>query len=270
MVSLSNTSRVDESRNNKATMKNKHNISDWILSYPRSGNTFVRLLVANMLYPEIDCGHREIDYMVPDETGVNINVDKINTYDRGKVIVKSHDPYIYMHSDCKNVLYIYRDVRDVVVSCYHFRYWVDGYKSLGINIDKMSFDEFFDLFMDGDASFGPWVNHVRFWYFKAHRYMSNLLIIKYEDLLDNTFVLSKSIAKLFDIDVTDDIVHSAVEKTRYARQLKLAPAAGVAPKKLGLTGTSGGWKNVLSEEQVNRIQDGKMGDLLKDIGYTID
>ena len=124
--------------------------------------------------------------------------------------------------------------------------------------------------MDGNASWGSWRNHVRFWYFKAHRYVPNLLIIKYEDLLNNTFVLSKSIAKLFNIDVTDSIVHSAVEKTKYNRQKKLAPAAGVAPKKLGLTGTSGGWKNVLSEEQVNRIHNGKMGDLLKDIGYAID
>ena len=179
----------------------KKKINDWILSYPRSGNTFVRLLVANMLWPGIDCGHREIDYMVPDLAGFKTKAKKIDEYNKGRFIVKSHDPYIYRYQTSKNVLYIYRDVRDVVISCYHFRHWTAGYKSLGINIDKMSFDKFFDLFMDGKASWGSWRNHVRFWYFKAHRYVPNLLIIKYEDLLNNTFVLSKSIAKLFNIDV---------------------------------------------------------------------
>lgn len=251
-------------------MKNEYDVNNWILSYPRSGNTFARLLVANMLWPDIDCGHREIDYMVPEISGFKVKAEKVNEYNKDKFIVKSHDPYIYRHSTSKNVLYIYRDVRDVVISCYHFRYWVSVYKSLGIDVKKMSFDQFFDLFMNDKASWGSWRNHVRFWYFKANRYVPNLLIIKYEDLLSNTFVLSKSIAKLFSIEVTDDIVHSAVEKTKYARQKKLAPAAGVAPKKLGLTGTSGGWKNVLSDEQVRRINGGKMGDLLKDIGYEVD
>ena len=38
----------------------------FIVSYPRSGNTWTRFLIANLLHPEIEIGFANIDSVVPD------------------------------------------------------------------------------------------------------------------------------------------------------------------------------------------------------------
>ena len=38
----------------------------FIVSYPRSGNTWTRFLIANLLHPEVEVGFANIDSFVPD------------------------------------------------------------------------------------------------------------------------------------------------------------------------------------------------------------
>ena len=78
-------------------------------------------------------------------------------------------------------MYIIRDPRSVAVSYYHHQKKVK-------NIDQsMTFTEFLKIFLSGECdSYGNWEENVLSWQAIAHD-KNRILILKYEDLLENTY-----------------------------------------------------------------------------------
>src|SRR5262250_161756 len=86
----------------------------FLVSYPRSGNTWTRFLVANLLHPHEPATFANIERMVPD-IYVNSQVALLRVpHPR---VLKSHEPFDPRY---KKVVYIVRDPRDVAVSMYHW------------------------------------------------------------------------------------------------------------------------------------------------------
>ena len=85
----------------------------FVTSYPKSGNTWVRLIIANMLFKE-NVSYNDIDDYLPEFYSCNESsfLNKINR------IFKSHD---YFDHRFKKVIYIVRDPREVLVSLYYFQ-----------------------------------------------------------------------------------------------------------------------------------------------------
>ena len=90
-----------------------------IVSYPRSGNTWVRFLLANLLeesrYP---LSFQQMEERIP-------SIHQRKDWNRIRTIpsprfIKSHMPY---SSKYKKAIYIVRDGRDVMVSAYHYFYF---------------------------------------------------------------------------------------------------------------------------------------------------
>src|ERR1035438_4061948 len=87
----------------------------FILSFPKSGNTWTRFLIANLIYPETPADFSNINRLIPDP-------EAMSKRDLAKMprprIIKSHQ---YFDPRYPRIIFIVRDPRDVLLSTYHFQ-----------------------------------------------------------------------------------------------------------------------------------------------------
>ena len=86
----------------------------FIVSFPKSGNTWTRFLIANLLHPEQPADFSNIDRLIPESEGLTRN--ELNRVPRPR-IMKSHE---YFDPRFRKVIYIVRDPRDVAVSQFQY------------------------------------------------------------------------------------------------------------------------------------------------------
>jgi len=231
-------------------MKNKI----WLISYLRSGSTWLRFLLANLLYPNEDVDYVSLDRLVPDFTQIR-KWGKLGVVN--PVAIKSHFVWWNEYADSK-IIYLYRDVRDVALSYYHFQQgeWDIGFKG--------TFDEYLEKRFFVGQDYGRWDSHVNFWL-----YMSNgfpLLFVKYEDLWKDTFEEVRKIVGFLDIKVDTVDINRAIKKSDFGELEKIRARDGVHPKKKGLRGRPGGWRENLTRRQQDLIWE-KFGKTMKKLGY---
>jgi hypothetical protein len=85
----------------------------FIASYPRSGNTWVRFLIANLLAPDEKITFRNIENYVP---SIYKSADTLDARE-GRRYIKSHNPCYELYP---KLIYVYRDGRDALVSYYYY------------------------------------------------------------------------------------------------------------------------------------------------------
>src|SRR5216117_3316416 len=85
----------------------------FIVSYPRSGNTWTRFLIGNLLYQDDPVTFSNIERRIPE---IYFNPDHVMRRLSRPRILKSHECFQPRY---KRIIYIVRDPRDVCVSNYH-------------------------------------------------------------------------------------------------------------------------------------------------------
>lgn len=228
----------------------------FLVSYPRSGNTWVRFLIANVLKPagvEIDF-HNVQDY-VPE---LGRNNDIISRMESPRV-VKSHSLY---ESSYPRVIYLVRDGRDVYVSYYHYRKnQLDESETLG------------DFIRREDHYPSSWSDHVRSWLGSSGD-RPNLLLVRYEDLLERPLEELKRMVDFIGLDVTGEQLAQAIQDSSFSEMRRIDQTKG---RKYNLTGTkdfvrkgkAGSWQDEFSAEDIAYLK-AKEGDLLIELGYEAD
>jgi len=164
---------------------NIHPEDVFLISYPRSGNTWVRFMLANLL-KEADetIDFHNIHEYIPEE---GRNNDIINALSSPRII-KSHSTY---KSNYPRVIYLVRDGRDVYVSYYHYRL-----KKLP---EGCSISEFLRL---DDHKPCLWGDHVESWLSHKEQ-LSGILIVRYENLLTNPFAELKRMVDFIGIQTSE-------------------------------------------------------------------
>jgi len=111
----------------------------FLVSYPKSGNTWARFLIANLLRPQESVGFANIHDIIP-------GIDVVPHRDMLRVprprIIKSHQ---YFDPRYRRIIYIVRDPRDVALSEYHSQR-----KSKRIG-DQHPIEEFVRGFLAGES-----------------------------------------------------------------------------------------------------------------------
>ena len=143
----------------------------FLTSYPRSGNTWVRFLLGNLLHGT-PTTFDNFNERVPDIYKTD-NAD-LEACARPRVL-KSHE---HVRLDYPRVIYLVRDPRDVAVL---FRYL----KMVGRLDGDALLSEFVTRFVDGDVPFGSWDTHVRGW-ISTRGDDPTFLCVRYEDLRRDT------------------------------------------------------------------------------------
>lgn len=142
----------------------------FIVSFPKSGNSWLRYLLAYLIKPSAEeLSTKEVNSIVPD---VYIAKDLIDEMQSPRYI-KSHDLFL---NDYPNTIYIHRHPADVFISYYHFQRNIGAFNG--------SFCHFIQS-KEYARTFGTWTNHVE----KALKFKTDfperILIIRYDQLKEN-------------------------------------------------------------------------------------
>ncbi len=241
-----------------------HSDDRFLVSYPRSGNTWTRFLIANLLLPAQEISFLNIDYLIPDV--INITRRRLGRVPRPRLI-KSHE---YFDPRYKKVIYIVRDPRDVVISYYYFHlkqgYIVDGYPM----------ETFIQRFVSGevDPTFASWGENVGSW-LGARSSDPDFLLLRYEDLKIATTTELAKVAKLLMIPHDSASLDRAAERSSADRMRELEKRdegrwIGTKTKRKDVkfvrTATPGGWRSSLKPAQIAAIES-TWGALMKRLGY---
>jgi Sulfotransferase domain len=238
----------------------------FVISYPKSGNTWTRFLIANLIHPEEPATFANIDRLIPESE--ELTKRQLDRLPRPR-IMKTHQ---YFDPRYPRVIYIVRDPRDVVVSEYHFfrkRRWID---------DDFPVAQFVGRFLSGKTSdYGSWEENVSSWVATRHNHPL-FLLLRYEDMLAETTDCLIKIASFLRVQATPDQLNQAVERSSADEMRKLertaAPGAssvtriGRADIPFVRAASAGGWKDILPESSVAEIE-AKLGPLMQWLGYDL-
>jgi len=181
----------------------------YIFSYPRSGNTWLRTMLAYLLRPDAASNPEIRDALI---SGVSIRkAFHINTLPSPRFI-SSHSWY---RRGIPTAVYLVRDGRDVLVSYYHYRVTRRG------RAEEESFSEFFDRYCQG--AYGHlWHENVESWLGEGRSIMGERLMqVRFEDLKQETEVVLGEIAHFLEIPTSPDQLREAIEAASLERMRKV-------------------------------------------------
>ncbi len=139
----------------------------FIASYPRSGSTWLRTMLTNVIDPNANSNPNVFNRMIPGTTLTRLRL----AYNAPEPhILSTHAVY---RRSIKRVVYVLRDGRDSMLSFYRYTTVRAG--------NDMDFARWFFFYKKG--WFGPrWDQHVESWLNRGlERIGKNMLIVRYED-----------------------------------------------------------------------------------------
>ena len=240
----------------------------YLVSYPKSGNTWSRFLIANCLKGEAKVDFATIDRTVPDIYGIS---QKDLTALPKPRILKSHE---YFDPRYRRVIYLVRDPRSVAVSYYHHLIRVD-------RLDReMEFARYLDGFLAGEyGRWGSWSQHVGSWLWALEN-DEDKIVVRYEDLHADTLAQLRRMMNILDLSPDDTVLRRAIENSSFERMRRIplprdhqhAQTAGGQEAKTNefvREGKTQGWKHSLSADDRARIE-GEFQALMRRFGYLED
>jgi hypothetical protein len=180
----------------------------FLVSYPKSGNTWLRFLLSNLVYKE-PATWTNVDRKIPD---IHTNTQRRLRQMSQPRILKSHD---YFDPRYKRVVCIVRDPRDVVISYYYYHIKV------GRITEDYPLDHYVSRFVAGDLdSFGSWGENVGSWV-GAKQDSDGFLLLRYEDMLKQPEHELGKIATFLSIGAVDEQLSQAIQLSSATHMRKL-------------------------------------------------
>lgn len=177
----------------------------FLVSFPKSGNTWVRHLIGNYI-SDGEMNFSNGPEFMPD---IHFNPEQINKIKFRPRFIKSHFPF---PQNYPKVIYLVRDGRSVAVSLYYFLKKMNA-------IDRgLTFKEFLNaVFFSDKYQFGLWGKHVDDW---TSLRKKDILVIRYEDLLLNPEKKLTEILEFSGIKADQNRVKMACEKSSFSEMQK--------------------------------------------------
>jgi hypothetical protein len=238
----------------------------YLVSYPKSGNTWTRFLIANLVHLEKNPDFSNINALLPD-------LEEMSKRDLARAarprILKSHQ---YFDPRYPKTIYVVRDPRDVVLSEYYF-----DIKRRAI-ADDFPLSQFVSRFVRGELNhpYGTWGENAASWFYTRHG-DPRFLLVKYEALQSEAMAEMGRIARFLGISADPARLALAIEQSSADRMRELEKKQAHLwsstretrkDKPFVRSAKSGGWKAELSETSVMEIESA-WGGLMREIGYEL-
>jgi len=218
----------------------------FIVSYPRSGNTLLRAIVAYILYSDNHIQTlKDLDWLVPD---IHRGVPDHHYYSSPRVI-KTHRPYHFRHcrqnkSLYSKFIYIVRNPFDVAISFFDYQYRIIGKTDMTVN--KTVYD-----MINGTPKFGSWQGHLLSW--EANQDRSHMLLVKYEDIQANPTKNIAKIANFLGKKIDDKRINRIRQNTSIESMRELAEKGSLVKE-----------NNFIRQQHTGRNVDTTLSDLQKE------
>jgi Sulfotransferase domain len=239
----------------------------FIVSYFRSGSTWSRFLLGNLIHQDEAVTFTNMERLVPI---IYNQPDRVLR--RLPRVLKSHECFDPRYP---RVIYIVRDPRDVAVSFYFYNIKV------GVIHDGYSMDEFVAHWIaakvvDYADRVGCWQDHVLSWV-RLRQGKPGFVLVRYEDLLADPAKALAELAPLVGIDPTPERIERAVRLSSVSHMQSLEKQQ--SQEWVATKGTrqdipfvreakAGGWRKKLSPGAVKMIEDA-WGTTIKELGYEL-
>jgi hypothetical protein len=257
----------------------------WLASYPKSGNTWLRVFLANLILnePEPLALKRinEVCSSEPNEVwfkpfsktpvgelsqkriaalrtraqeraaAINKNIIPMKTH---SFVGRDHGSPTISTKASIGAIYIVRDPRDVAISA------ADHYGlSLDAAIEMMNDKNCRGIGMPGNTVYermGTWSDHVKTWTAWKH---SPLMVLRYEDMLADPLASLGGVARQLGITQDEERIRRAVEFSSFKTLQQQEARTGFVEKSVNSqrffrSGRAGGWRDKLSAEQAAAIE----------------
>jgi len=268
----------------------------FLVSYPKSGNTWTRFLLGNLMNPEESITFANVERKVPDIHAKSRKALKNSPRPR---VIKSHECFDPRY---RRVIYIVRDPRDVAVSAYHY-----DRKEKNI-LDGFPVDTYVSTrFMKTDEYFGAWGEHAGSWlvnsknvfqisrlkneflgtigswgenamsWLGARGHDREFLLVRYEDLLVDTQREMTRISEFLGLRASSERIARAIELSTADSMRRLEEQQSNAwvttrnsRKDIPFVraATSGQWKEALPSTAVMEIETA-WGPVMQLLGYPL-
>lgn len=227
----------------------------FVTSYPKSGNTWVRFLIANMHHPEKTITFRNLEKYVPMKKR---SPERIAQMDPPRYM-KTHMPRFEYFPWC---VYIYRDVRDVAISFYHFaeqHSWYDGTLSEFVRDD-----------WPWQNIWLSWDEHVERAIEASQRRPDRFLLLQYETMLEQPLAEARRLAQFCNLDLSEEELRTAVADSSFENLQSLEEKYGHETEEDDVTffrkGERRQWKEELDNSD-RKVLIERFGNTLERLGY---
>ena len=252
----------------------------FIIGYPKSGNTWLARICADALDSPIVTGDDPVN-----------QADKKQTYGGKFAIYKLHysqwskPDYI---TEASKILYVVRDLRDVLISGYFFNHQGHDENRVAITRRKNIFNSALRIYFDHQIrrmtkrwtsheltvlrnllngnknTVGNWSNHVNYW-----TSFPNVCVVKYEDLFEDAYSAIKMAFDKIAVIWDEQRLPESIERQSFKRRKHAFQAKGDEVNTIFLRkGVAGDWKRFLDEKAVKSIKQAH-GPTMKRFGYEI-
>lgn len=237
----------------------------FLVSFPKSGNTWARFLLANVLRPGEVVDFSNVNEVIP---GPDVTPNRELLRMKRPRVVKSHQ---YFDPRYPRVIYIVRDPRDVAVSQYHFQ------RKRRLFGDDYPIEEFVTRFVAGEScDYASWGEHAASW-LSTRSGRPGFLLIRYEDMIQDTARELLRMAsflglKVSPTDIQDAVARSSAEKMRKLEKSQAQLFAITKDTRHDVpfvrAAKSGGWQSSLPQPAVAQIEKA-WAPLMQSLGYAL-
>jgi Sulfotransferase domain len=227
----------------------------FVASYPRSGNTWLRFMLYEMLVGE-SSSFKNVHQLVPD---IGQQGQALPVFPQGGRLIKTHEPY---RSQYKKAIYLVRDARDVAVSEFAYQ------KALGLVPDD--FELFLQRFLHGRVNpFGSWVGHVNSWIRANDEKRANVLLVRYDEMRRAPEQSLAAMIEFMDMPVKPGVIQRAIANNSVEKMQakeKANPQRASAKGRFIREGSVGGWSQWFTPAQAQLFYQ-YTGNVLHRLGY---
>jgi hypothetical protein len=243
----------------------------FLVSYPRSGNTWTRFLLGHLIEGNDRVTFANIESRIPE---IYFNSDHAMRALPRPRLLKSHECF---QPHYRRVIYIVRDPRDVAVSFYHH-----NVKARNIP-DDYPMQDFVPRFINAefDTKWGSWSDHVRSWLL-LRQGQPDFIFLRYEDMKHETGGELGRVARFlhkhsFSVDASPEAQRRAIELASPERMRAMEKSQAqkwvltknTRPDKPFIrSAISGEWKSALPEESIV-VLERAWGNLMRSLGYEL-
>ncbi len=255
----------------------------WLSSYPKSGNTWMRAFLANLLSDQpgplpltevqkICTGESLVswykmffgeDFPTDDNERVAAVRGEVQKRIAGlfKIPVflkthcylgEAHGHQIFNMDVTLAAIYIVRNPLDVAISAApHYGFGID--ESIDYLANEQSCSKADEKLVYEKTA--DWSLHVKSWTQIAH---PGLLVLRYEDMLDKPEKTFTRVARFINARKTKKQIRQAIKNSSFRTLQNLEEKESFSEKSIHSErffrqGKSGGWKNTLNDEQIRRV-----------------